>query len=84
LAVSAAAIMPDAPALLSTTTDLPSCFDSCSASTRPMMSDVPPAGKPLMNLISFDGNVCAIAGAAAAININTSAVTQRFIVSSCH
>ena len=48
-----------------------------------MMSDVPPGGKPLMNLISFDGKVWAIAGPATIANANTSAVKPRFIVSSC-
>jgi hypothetical protein len=62
-AVSAAAIMPEAPALLSTTTDLPSCLENCSASRRPMMSEVPPAGKPLMKRTSLDGKLCAWAGA---------------------
>ena len=55
LAVSSAAIMPEAPALLSTTTDLPSCLVNCSASKRPIMSELPPAGKPLMKRTSLDG-----------------------------
>src|ERR1035437_933490 len=80
LATSSAAILPLAPARLSTTSDCPSALESFCAVTRAIRSLPPPAGNGTTILIALTGYSCDQAVPATARMLATTARTRIFPV----
>ena len=82
LATVSAAMLPEAPGLLSTTIGWPSAFDSGSAMVRAAMSGVEPPGKPTSRRMGLVGQagVCALAASGSVAAARPQAIRRALLV----